>query len=52
MNKRDLEKLVRDANWSKLHEVIDNASDAKARSTMGRLIDVFAIATQKRCISF
>ena len=42
MDKRDLGRLVRDANWSKLHEVIDNASDAKARSTMGRLIDVFA----------
>lgn len=42
MDKRDLGTLVRDANWSKLHEVIENASDTKARSTMGRLIDVFA----------
>ena len=42
MDKRDLGTLVRDANWSKLHEVIDNMSDAKLRSTVTRLIDVFA----------
>lgn len=42
MDKRDLGTLVRDANWSKLHEVIENASDTKARSTIARLIDVFA----------
>ena len=42
MNKRDLERLVCDANWSKLYEVVDNTSEAKLRSTMTRLIDIFA----------
>lgn len=42
MDKRELERLVCDANWSKLYEVVDNTSDAKLRSTMKRLVDVFA----------
>ena len=42
MDKRDLGNLVRDANWSKLYEAVDNMSDAKLRSTVTRLIDVFA----------
>lgn len=42
MDKRDLEKLVRDANWRKLYDAVDNTSDANIRSTMKRLIDIFA----------
>ena len=42
MDKRDLEKIVRDANWKKLHREIRKESDARIRSTIDRLIDVFA----------
>lgn len=42
MDKRDLEKIVKDANWKKLHREIRKESDARIRSTIDRLIDVFA----------
>lgn len=44
MNKRDLEKLVRDADWKQLYNAIDDTTEANIRSTMKRLIDVFADA--------
>lgn len=44
MDKRDLEKLVRDADWKQLYNAIDDTTEATIRSTMKRLIDVFADA--------
>ena len=42
MDKRDLQIIVKDANWKKLHSVIRKESDTHVRSTIDRLIDVFA----------
>lgn len=44
MNKRDLERLVCDADWKQLYNAIDDTTEANIRSTMKRLIDVFADA--------
>lgn len=44
MDKRDLEKLVRDADWKQLYNAIDDTTEATIRSTMKRLMDVFADA--------
>ena len=44
MDKRDLEKLVCDADWKQLYNAIDDTTEANIRSTMKRLIDVFADA--------
>lgn len=44
MDKRDLEKLVKDADWKRLLSELDNESDARMRSTIMRLIEVFASA--------
>lgn len=44
MDKRDLEELVRDADWKQLYNAIDDTTEANIRSTMKRLIDVFADA--------
>ena len=42
MDKRDLEKIVKDANWKELHERLNNESDIHIRSSIDRLIDIFA----------
>lgn len=42
MDKRDLEKLVKDADWKRLHKVIQRESDIHVRSTIRRLINIFA----------
>ena len=42
MDKRELEKIVYDADWKRLHNVIRNESDTHVRSTIDKLIDVFA----------
>ena len=42
MDKRDLEKIVLDADWKRLHDVIRDESETHIRSTISKLIDVFA----------
>lgn len=44
MDKRELEKIVYDADWKRLYNAIDDTTEANIRSTMKRLIDVFADA--------
>lgn len=44
MDKRELEKIVYDADWKRLYNAIDDSTEANIRSTMKRLIDVFADA--------
>ena len=42
MDKRDLEKIIKDADWKKLHSVLHNESEAHVRSTAGRIVDILA----------